>query len=154
MEPDIPVGAILPMEEVAAGSVKPLRFYSWALGVFAASTLLLAAFGIYGAVASAVAQRTREIGIRMTFGARRGQLLRMIILRGALPALLGLLGGLPAAIFAGRLLRSQLFGVSPSDPLTLVASAVLLAMVALAAALAPARRATQVDPAIALRHDG
>jgi putative ABC transport system permease protein len=151
MEPDIPVGQLPLMDEVVSGSLQPLRFYSWALGIFAASALTLAAFGIYGSVASAVAQRTREIGIRLAFGAGRGDLLRTEASRGATPAFIGLLVGLPPAIFAGRLLRNQLYGVTAGDPLTIAAVGGVLALVALLAAIIPARRATHVDPAVALR---
>jgi predicted permease len=153
MEPDIPIGEMPLMEEVVSGSLKPLRFYSWALGIFAVSALTLAAFGIYGGVASTVAQRTREIGIRLAFGAGRGHLLRTVALHGALPAFAGLLAGLLPAFFVGRALRTQLYGITPVDTLTLMTVIAVLAFVAVAAAVLPARHATRVDPAVALRSE-
>ena len=153
LERDIPIGAVQPMEEVAASSLLRPKFYAYAVVVFAAAALLLAAFGIYAGVSSAVVQRKREIGIRAAFGARREDLVRLMAWRGAAPALAGLAVGVPLALMVGRLLERQLYGVSPSDLPTLFSVAAILAAVALAASFVPARRAARIDPASAIRDE-
>jgi ABC-type antimicrobial peptide transport system permease subunit len=121
------------------------------VGAYGALALLVAAVGLYGAMAYSVSRRTREIGVRMALGARESSVLRGVLAEAGRLAATGAVLGLAAAIPATRLLRSQLFGVSPGDPLTLIAVAAVLGLVSLAAAYLPARRATRVDPVVALR---
>jgi putative ABC transport system permease protein len=153
LEPDLPLGPVQRMEEVVAGSLVRARFYAWAVAIFALTAVLLAAFGIYGAVASAVTQRTREIGVRLALGATRRNVLAHAAGYGAWPTLVGLVVGVPLALVAGQIVRQQLFGVGPTDLWTLSTVAVGMATVALAAALLPAIRAARIDPAVTLRHD-
>lgn len=122
-------------------------------GGFAAAALVLAVVGIYGVIAYAVAQRTRELGIRIALGARRADVFALVLRHGALLALAGIATGTLAALALSRSLASVLYGVSTSDPVTYVAVALLLAAVAVAASLVPARRATRVDPATVMRSE-
>jgi putative ABC transport system permease protein len=121
------------------------------LGAFAIVSLLLTAVGLYGTLSYSVAQRGREIGIRLALGAVPADVVRLVVRQGMLPAVLGLLLGIPAALGAGQALGALLIGVSPADPLTFAAVVLFLCAVALAASWAPARRAAQTDPGIALR---
>jgi putative ABC transport system permease protein len=123
------------------------------LGGFALLALILASVGIYGVVSYLVAQRTNEIGIRMALGAQRGDVLKMIVGQGAKMALLGVAFGIAAALALTRLMSGMLFGVTPTDPLTFFAVAALLVAVALLACYIPARRASRVDPVVALRYE-
>ena len=123
------------------------------LGSFALLALLLSSMGIYGVVSYLVGQQTREIGIRIALGAQRSDVMRLVLGDGAKMALIGVGVGLAAAIGLTRLMTSVLYGVSATDPLTFGGVAVLLALVALAAAYIPARRATRVDPMVALRYE-
>ena len=123
------------------------------LGGFAALALILGAVGIYGVMAFMVAQRTREIGIRMALGARSSHVLRSVMSRGLVLTGLGLVIGLIVAVAAGRTLSTLLFGISPADPITLGSVAVLLGGAAIFACYWPARRATRVDPMITLRSE-
>ena len=139
------------MREVIGDSLANPRLYAWLVGLFAAMGTLLAAAGIYGVIAYLVALRTREFGIRMALGADAGRVLRLVLRRGALLTALGLAAGIGGAALLTRVLRGVLYGVSPADWRTFAAVAALLAVVSLAACLAPARRAARVDPAAALR---
>ncbi len=141
------------MRQVIADGMQQTSLQTLLLGLFSALALFLAALGIFGVMAYLVAQRTREIGIRMAFGAGRGDVLRLILAHGAKLILAGTVFGLLAAFALTRLLSAELFGVSPTDPLTLAAVAIFLGVVAFAACALPARRATRVDPMVALREE-
>lgn len=139
------------IEEIVAVPLAPRRFSLLLLGVFGGAALLLAALGVYGITAYSVAQRTREIGVRMALGAQPGNVLGLLVRQGAVIAGLGVMVGSAVAIGLTRLIASQLHGIDATDPSTFVAVAALLIAVTLAASYLPARRATRVDPMIALR---
>jgi putative ABC transport system permease protein len=148
-----PVTSIRAMEEVAADSVAQPRFRAELIGTFAGLAVTLAAVGIFGVLAFAVSQRTREFGIRMALGARASDVLRLVIAGGFKIVAIGIAVGLAAAAALTRLLATLLFGVKPLDPATFLGAPAVLALVALAACAAPAMRAARVDPAIALRQE-
>jgi putative ABC transport system permease protein len=133
--------------------VAPRKFSLRLLTIFSIAALLLAATGIYGVVSYSVSQRTPEIGIRLALGARRTSVFQLILVQGLKVVLIGVALGLVAALAITRVIRSLLFGVSPSDALTFIAVSVLMILVALIACSLPARRATKVDPLVALRND-
>jgi len=141
------------LEQIKTESMATNRLQSMLLTVFAAIAVLLAAIGIYGVISYSVEQRTHEIGIRAALGASRGDLLRLILRSGMLMAAIGLVLGLGGAFALTRLLANLLFGVSARDPITMGAVGALLACVALIACYIPARRATSVDPTVALRYE-
>jgi len=141
------------MDDVLDASVSQPRFSSQLLGMFASLALILAAIGLYGLMAYSITQRRNEIGIRMALGARREDILRLILRQGLRLTLIGMGLGLVASVFLTRVLSSMLFTVGPTDPQTFMAVALLLAGVALAACLIPARRAAKVDPMVALRYE-
>jgi putative ABC transport system permease protein len=147
------IDVMLPMEQLVASSLTRQRFYAILLGIFAAIAAVLGAIGIYGVLAYMVGQRKQEIGIRMALGAERGAVLGLILRRGIVLMTIGITLGLAGAAGLNRYLSGMLFDLTPLDPATYAAVAVLFAAVALAASYLPARRATQVDPVVALRCD-
>jgi predicted permease len=153
MDPNLPLYRIETVEEAVSQQVAPTRFYLLLLLSFASVAALLAAVGLYGVAAYAASRRTHEIGLRVALGAPRGQVLRLILGHGLRPAIAGLAVGLVAAWWGGRVLRAILFTVDPRDPTVFALVSMLLVIVALAASWLPARRATAIDPALALRGD-
>jgi predicted permease len=149
----VPITSLQPMSEIVSQSVGVRRFPMFLAMAFAVSSLLLASLGIVGVVGYSVEQRRHELGIRLTLGAELQGLVRMVIRQEMAPVLAGLLGGIVAAVFAGRLISSLLFGVTAYDPLTLVSVAAMVSVVALAACYIPARHAMRVDPMVALRYE-
>jgi putative ABC transport system permease protein len=153
MDPALPVINLRSMEDVFAEAMSRPRFLAQLLGVFAGLALLLASIGTYGILSYSVSERRREIGIHMALGASRGNVLTMILAQGLRLTVVGLLAGLAAAFGLTRLLRAQLFNVTPSDPTTLTGVAAFIAFVALIACYIPASRATRVDPMVVLRDE-
>jgi putative ABC transport system permease protein len=153
MDKDQPIFLVRTMEEVRAQSVLVQRFAAVALGIFATIALILAMIGIYGVMSFAVAQRTHELGIRLALGARPGDVLRLVLGQGLALTLIGIVIGLMAALAITRLMSKLLFAVSATDPLTYVLITALLTIVTLLACWIPARRATKVDPMVALRNE-
>src|SRR5690348_176849 len=148
-----PISDMKTMDARIAESLGPQRFAANLLAVFAGLAILLAAVGLYGLISYSVAQRTNEIGIRMALGARRSDVLRLILLQGARLALAGTTAGIVAGLALTRAMRSVLYGVSAADPLSFIGAALLLTIVALVACYIPARRAMRVDPMVALRYE-
>ncbi len=153
IDPRLPVSAVRPLDDVVAGAVAKQRFTTFFLLLCSALALTLAAVGVYGVVRFRVGARSREIGLRMALGARPGQLLRRVVAQGMAPVAAGLAIGSFAALGLTRFLGGLLYGVAPQDPLTLLASVITLALVALAATWLPARRAARVDPLVVLREE-
>ena len=150
-DPDLALADVRSMDEVVARSIAQRRITMVLLGVFAGAALLLAAIGIYGVIAYSVTQRTQEIGIRVALGAQRTDVLRMVVRGAVVLAVVGVVIGAAGALFLTRLMRDLLFGVEPFDVPTFGAVALILTLVALLASYIPGRRATRVDPIIALR---
>jgi putative ABC transport system permease protein len=151
VDKDLPVTDITSMSDLIDTSVQQPRFRTWLLALFGAMALILAAAGIFGVISYSVGRRTHEIGIRITLGATPGNVLRLILTESTELVLVGLAVGIPAALALARFLGKLLFAIQPADPATFAAVAFLLLVVASAAAYIPARRATRVDPIIALR---
>jgi putative ABC transport system permease protein len=149
----LPIQAIRTMEEVVDRSVAQRRFQLILMSIFAASALLVASLGIYGVVSYSVARRRNEIGIRMALGAQRSQLLGLVIRQGMTPVIVGLAAGVGVALLLGEAIRGLLFGVEPTDPVTIAAVAAVLLLVGALACLIPARRAASTDPVAALRFE-
>jgi ABC-type antimicrobial peptide transport system permease subunit len=152
LDPSLPLSSVRTFDEVASQSVEQRRFTMTLLACFAMLATVLAAAGIYGVMAHLVSLRTPEIGVRLTLGASPGGLMRQILREGALQAALGLVIGLGASLALMRGLRTILFGIEPTDPLTLISVSGGLMAVALLAVAVPALRAMRVDPITALRN--
>ncbi|MGO9316517.1 MAG: ADOP family duplicated permease [Terracidiphilus sp.] len=151
MDRDLPVSAVLTMDQLLGRNTVDASFNAALLLVFAVLSLVLAAVGLFGVLSYIVAQRTSEIGIRIALGAQREQVLRLVLLDGLRPALLGLLFGLAASVGAARLMRSMLYGTQPLDPVVFAAVTAMLLLVAALACMVPAWRASRLDPMQALR---
>jgi putative ABC transport system permease protein len=151
IDPALPLGAFETLDAVASDSVSRPRFALLLLGAFAILALLLAAVGTYGVIAYATSQRAREMSIRMALGARRAQVLRLVVGQGVLLAVIGIAIGSAGALALSRGLSGLLYQISPGDPLTLTAVAALLFTVTMVACAIPARQATRIDPGNALR---
>jgi putative ABC transport system permease protein len=150
---EIPLRDIFAMDDLVSNSLSQQRFNMLLLGAFAGLALLLAAVGIYSVLSYSVKRSVREIGIRLALGARVGDVLRAVVLEGMKPTLIGVALGTVGALALGRVLSSMIYGVRPTDPVTFLAVALLLAAVALLASIIPAYRATKVDPLVALRYE-
>jgi len=153
IDANLPVIDVMSMEQRLAESVAPRRFQMLLFGAFAAVALALAAVGVYGVISHSVSRRTHEIGIRMALGAQPRDVLAMVIRQGVSLALAGMAIGFAAALALTRVMTGLLFNVKPTDPATFALIALLLVIVALIACYIPARRATKVDPLIALKSE-
>ncbi len=150
---NLPISAVLTMDQVIADVNAQPRFEMLLLGVFGGIALILAAVGIYGVMSYSVSRRTREIGIRMSLGASRPDVLRMVLQQGMLQAVCGTAVGVAGALSLSKLMTKLLYGVRATDATTLAAVGLLLGLAALLATLVPARRATRIDPTVALRDE-
>ena len=153
IDPKLPIFGVTTMSDQLRENLNQERLIAQLVSFFGALALILACIGLYGVMAHGVARRTNEIGIRMALGARGGNIAWMVLRETLYLVLAGLLIGVPAALLGARLISSQLFGMSPTDPVTLVAAAVILTLVALLAGYVPARRASRVNPLNALRYE-
>jgi putative ABC transport system permease protein len=150
---DVPLANVRTMQDVIANSVQRRKFSMLLLSIFAAVAMLLAAIGLYGVMSYSVAQRAHEIGIRMALGARRPDVLVLVVKQGMALALMGIAAGAVLSLAMTRLISGMLFGITATDPLTFAGVAALLGTVALLANYLPARRASKVDPMVALRYE-
>jgi putative ABC transport system permease protein len=141
------------MEELVADSLKQRRFNLLLLGLFAVLAFVLASVGIYGSISYSAKQRTSEIGVRMALGAQSGHVIRLIVGQGLTLALIGVTSGLVVSLVLTRVIKGLLFGVSATDPVTLLGVSVLLTLTAVVASWIPAWRATKIDPLVALRDE-
>jgi putative ABC transport system permease protein len=153
LDPGLPLAKVRTMNEVMAAAQSRPRFLTLLLTLFASVALILAAVGIYGVISYSVAQRTKEFGVRIALGAQRRDVLGIVLGGGLLLALAGIGVGLIGAFILTRFLSTLLFGVTPTDPITFIVVSVLLGLVAFLASYIPARRATRVDPMVALRYE-
>src|SRR6185295_8029616 len=153
LNPNLPVATVQTLASQVSLSLYPARLTAGLLGVFGLLALALAGVGIYGVVAYSVSNRTNEFGIRMALGADPGDLLSLVLKEGLVIVSIGLGLGLVLAFIVGSVVSSFLYGLSPADPLTFAAISLLLVGVALGACFVPARRASKLDPMIALRHE-
>ncbi len=153
VDKNLPLKEVKTMAEVMSATVAEPRFHTWLLIAFAGVGLVLTLIGIYGVISYSVSRRTHEMGIRMALGAKPQSVLRMVLKQGATLAAMGAISGLLGSLALMRLLGSQLYDIKPGDPATLVGAALLMLAVALAASYIPARRATRVDPMVALRYE-
>jgi putative ABC transport system permease protein len=152
-DPEVPIASVTTMQKAVRQATAGPRFTALLLGVFAAVAVAMACVGLYGLVAAGVARRTREIGVRMALGARRRDVLRLVVGQAFVSVVGGVALGLGLALVTSRGLQGLLHGVAATDPTTFAATALFLALVALATAALAGRRAARVDPAIALRSE-
>jgi putative ABC transport system permease protein len=153
VDKDQPISNIRTMDHVLAAAVARERFQMLLLALFATLALVLACVGLYGVISYAVVQRTHEIGVRMALGAQPGDVLRLVINQGMLLTLIGMVVGIAGAFAVTRVMNEMLFGVKATDPLTFAGVALVLGVIAFLACYIPARRATKVDPLVALRYE-
>jgi putative ABC transport system permease protein len=153
LEENAPLSEVQTMDQVVSEATAEPRFYVLLLAAFGAVALTLAAVGIYGVMSYSVSRRTQEIGIRIALGARTGDVIKLVVGQGAFLALLGVSVGVAAAFVLTGLMARLLYGIGPSDPMTFAAVVVVLTVVALVGSYIPARRATKVDPMVALRYE-
>jgi putative ABC transport system permease protein len=153
VDKDQPVSHVRTMDQVFAAAISQERFQALLLGLFAALALVLACVRLYGVISYSVAQRTHEIGVRMALGARPGDVLKFVLRQGMGLTVVGLGVGIGIGLLATRVLSDMLYGVTPRDPLTFVGVPALLLLVAFLACYIPARRATRIDPLVALRYE-
>ena len=153
INPDVPVSEMQTLSAVISESLEAPRSTMWLFAIFAAMALLLGAVGVYGVISYSVVERTPEIGIRLALGAGKGEVMRLVMGQGARMALIGVTIGVAVALALTRFLASLLYGVQPSDRMTFTVVSTLLLGVALLASYLPARRATKVDPMVALRYE-
>jgi putative ABC transport system permease protein len=153
LDRNLPISQVLTMDAVVADANAQPRFEMLLLGIFAVVALVMAAVGIYGLMSYSVSRRTHEIAIRISLGASRSEVFRLVVRQGMALALVGSAAGIAGALLLSRLMVKVLYGVRPIDPITFAGVTLLLAIVALAANYIPARRAMQVDPIAALRHE-
>jgi putative ABC transport system permease protein len=151
LDSTLPITRVQTLDQVKSAATAAQQFNLLLVGLFGVLALVLAAVGLYGVTAYSVSQRTRELGIRVALGARRGALLRLVLAQGARLTLIGLAIGTVAALALTQVMSTLLFGVGARDPMTFVGVALLLLAVSLAASFVPAHRATRVDPVVALR---
>jgi putative ABC transport system permease protein len=153
MDRDLPIADVRLMDNIAAAAVSGPRLAFLLVGIFAALALVLATVGIYGVISYSVTQRVHEIGVRVALGAQLGDVLRLVVGQGMKLAATGVAVGLLAALALHSVMKSLLYGVSATDPLTFVAVSFVLMLIAAIACYIPARRATRVDPVVALRYE-
>jgi putative ABC transport system permease protein len=153
LDPALPVSSLQTMESVISHSLRQPRFSALLLGLFAATAVLLAALGVFGVISYTVSRRTHEIGVRMALGAGTGDILRAVMRQGVTLAVIGVGIGLTGAFALTRRMEALLFETSPTDPVTFAGVSVLLIFVTALGCYLPARRATQVDPMVALRYE-
>lgn len=153
LDRNLPISEVLTMDGVVAEATAQPRFETLLLGIFAMVALLLAAVGIYGVMNYSVSRRTREIGIRISLGASRAEVVRMVVRQGMLQVLAGMAAGFAGALLLTRLMGKMLYGVQPDDPATFGGIAILLGLAAFAATCVPARKATRIEPMVALRSE-
>jgi len=153
LDPDIPVSEVATMEEVMSESIWQTRLYALLFGIFAGGALVLAVIGIYGVMAYLVLTRTHEIGVRMALGATARDVFKLVVGRGMKLTAIGVLLGVAGALGLTRLMHSLLFNISATDPVTFTFISLLLVLAAFLACYIPARRATKVDPLVALRYE-
>ena len=153
VNPEVPEPRVASLEKEVADYINPQRFTTSLFGFFAALGLLLAALGVYGVMRYWVSARIPEIGVRLALGARPGDMMRLVLRRAAGVALGGVLAGIAGGLALQRFIATELYGVSPADPVVIAAVSLLLGAIALGAAFLPARWASRTDPLVALRHE-